>query len=113
MSLTYAVEKFIAARDTLATGPDRIGERLKDAWVYSLVNIAPERDIPDPDLRTEFEEHRARLNSGQPISQEGTIAAYINTQPEEIASEEVRWLLTFLYRLEELEEEMEQLRGKN
>lgn len=113
MSLSYAVEKFMVARHTLAIGPGRIQGRLKDAWVYSLINIQAERDIPDPDLLQEFQEHHTRMTSGTPQGDEGTIAASAHDLDDDDAMAEARWILEFLHRLEGLEEEMAQQRNAN
>ncbi|MFC3833872.1 MULTISPECIES: hypothetical protein [Deinococcus] len=99
MSLAYAREKFSVARYTLASGTGRIQERLRDAWVYSLINVMPERDLPQKHLRAEFEQHAARITSGIPVGQEGTIAAYINTLSDEEAQEEAVWILSFIHQI--------------
>jgi len=113
MSLSYAVEKFMAARHTLAIGPGKVQSRLRDAWVYSLINIQAERDIPDPNLLQEFQEHHERMTSGIPLGDEGTIAASARNLDDDAAMQEARWILDFLYRLEGLEEEMAEQRHAN
>lgn len=113
MSLDYATEKFSNARRGLALHPGRIRERLRGAWTYHLAFIELERDIPDPDMREEFNNHKTQMTSGIPENGEGTIAASARAMSEDDALEEAEWILAFLYRLEGLKEEMESARRTN
>lgn len=113
MGLNYATEKFSNARRALASHPGRVRERLRDAWTYHLAFIEPERDIPDLDMREEFDNHKTQMTSGIPENGEGTIAASARAMSEDDALEEAEWILAFLYRLEGLKEEMESKRHTN
>jgi len=51
---SYAWEKLHAAVLILAGGSGTRSERLRDAYVSTLMRLVPERDFPDNELRERF-----------------------------------------------------------
>jgi len=100
MSITYGQEKFSTAIHTLATNPGRINERLVAAWIYSLNNLDPDRDLP-PQLQADFKAQASEIRSGKPTGVEGTIKAFIDALSEDQAMERASWILQTAYQLEE------------
>lgn len=71
--MSYVIEKFEGAIDSLR-GSGSIHERITKAILYNLAMLKPEK-VPD-EIREEFKELVDRMESGEPIAEEGTVAAY-------------------------------------
>lgn len=82
MALNYAWEKFHSAVRGLV-GPAPIQERLCGAWVFNLIHVDI-ADLPER-IRDEFQALRAKLRSGEPKGDEGTVAAFCNTLTDDEA----------------------------
>ena len=100
MSITYGQEKFSTAVHTLATNPGRIRERLAAAWIYSLNNVDPDRDLPSQ-LQADFRAQATKIRSGTPTGQEGTIRAFTDTLSEDEAMERAAWIVATAYELDD------------
>jgi len=99
MTIQYAQEKFHQAINTLATNPGRIQERVIDAWIYGLIHIEPERDLPKEVLE-EFLDRKKEITKGSAAEGEGLIASTVNGMSEDEAMEEASWILGYAYNLD-------------
>ena len=83
----YAREKFYNAIETLA-GPSEQRKRLFDAFVFSLIHVNPERDLPER-MRQEFSDFCKQLTRIPAQADEGTAEATIKTMSDEEVAEAV------------------------
>ena len=103
MSLSYGREKFLVAVDSMATGPDRIQQRLVDAWVYSLHLIEPGRDLPQ-EFRADFAElHRQATARPIEFPGEGTIQATLRQMTDDEGMQMAQRIVSLAHELEDYE----------
>jgi hypothetical protein len=86
MSISYAWEKSMLAVTGMARSTKNINGRIADAYVYHLINIEPDRDLPE-DLRLRLAEIREALTRTPARGNEGTVQASAMAMSEEEASE--------------------------
>jgi hypothetical protein len=96
----YALEKLMQAVDALATGADRVQERLAEAARH-LVPVRPE-DISDEYLRRTFIGVRDDLSLAQAQGDEGRILATLKTMDDDKAGAIARWILGLHHELDRL-----------
>lgn len=93
MSISYGWEKFRAALEGMAANPGSLQQRIGDAYVYSLIRIRSDEDLP-VELRPSFEELKARLTRENAVGDEGDVAATVakmsDAEAEELAHTIVR-----------------------
>ncbi len=83
-NLDYAWEKFVAAANTLAAGTGSLRERLVDAYrgqAFRADGFTP--PLEDQGLRDRMLVLHQEMTHGDPVADEGTIAASINAMTEE------------------------------
>ncbi|WLS77195.1 hypothetical protein Q3V30_11905 [Erwinia pyri] len=76
MSLSYGWEKFHSAVLTL-TGEGTVKERLANAYIFSLLHITPNEDLPNV-LQADFEKLVQQVTHVAPAAQEGAVEATVN-----------------------------------
>lgn len=93
MSLSYAQEKLDLAVDGMAASPASIQRRIADAYIFHLIHIDPEEDLP-ADLRGLYAEIHTALTKLEAIENEGQVMATVefltNDEAVEIAGKIVR-----------------------
>jgi hypothetical protein len=93
MRLGYAKEKLTDAVYSLATGADRVQERLSHAAADVLIRLRPD-DFPEGELRRKFIGIWDDLTFDQPTANEGNIAATLNRTDDEDARAIARRILS-------------------
>jgi hypothetical protein len=115
--IARTVEKFHAGIRILATHPGKIQERLASAFVQQIARIVPEDDIPDLELRRDFERLMKRVTkrgSNAPIQgaiQHTILRMYVKTAVP--IAEEVLYLAHQAEQLLTDEREETEQRGRD
>ncbi len=85
MSIGYACEKLTKAVRGMAASPDTIQQRIADAYNFNLINIKPDKDLPN-DTRWIYEEISTQLTSAEPVGDEGRVQATVASMSDEDAA---------------------------
>jgi hypothetical protein len=98
-----AVEKFHAGIRELATRPGKIQQRLVAAFVPHISSIDPARDIPDLELRKDFEKLMKRVTKRGPNPpRQGSIQHTIGRMYAKTAVPIAKEVLYLAYQAEQL-----------
>ena len=82
MALEYSAEKFSRAVYDLATGPAAIQDRLLSVFRVHLVQIRPEKDFADRELRERYNDLLARATARSAIADEGPLGATLSAMSD-------------------------------
>jgi hypothetical protein len=101
MTMSYGTEKFGLAVYTLATSPKSIQQRVAEAFMFSLINVNPDEDLPK-ELRAEFRALRDRVSREKPEYEgEGTIQATTRKFTDEETVDIARAIMEMASKVEE------------
>src|SRR4051794_13229274 len=103
MALSYAAEKYTRARDLMATGQGVLRERLREAFIYQLLHVMPDRDLPDG-LREEHEHLMAQVRRANDDVGVGRIAATVAVMTDQELTEVAAQVLSLEYGIRGLHE---------
>src|SRR4051794_3821655 len=103
MGLSYAAEKYTRARDLMATGHGVLRERLHEAFVYQLVHVKADRDLPEG-LREEHEQLMAQIRRVEDIGGGGRFAATLAEMTADEVHEVAEQVVALEYRIRGLYE---------
>src|SRR4051794_35280162 len=98
MGLSYAAEKYTRARDLMATGHGVLRERLHEAFVYQLVHVKADRDLPDG-LREEHEQLMMQMRRAGDVGGGGSCAETLAEMTADELHEVATQVLAFEYRI--------------
>lgn len=101
MKYDYAYEKLFLTVDILATGKDRIKERLLDAVISQFECLSPgkETNFLPPELQKKYDEIMNSLTKVEAIADEGTLNATISKLNEDEAQHYAKEIVSMLFQL--------------